>query len=206
MFSPARHCLAWVVLGLGIFPFRLSFSHLGCSVQKYFYQYINWFSRDFMKLPIFSPDDLRTMNYDQPILCILVMALSVTLLFSFPSSTAYAAIVWPGEGNPQDPNTLTSTTPGYIGVSSPGTVSLDGGSVLNGSYIYVGNQTNGSLDIGAGGHVNSGREYPNPPPSPDPEWVLFLSLSSVLCDARRSTWLICIESVELPWSNQPLLI
>jgi T5SS/PEP-CTERM-associated repeat protein len=114
----------------------------------------------------------------------LLLAMAVGLLFG-PGSPTQAAIIWSGDV-PSDPSTWTSTIDGYIGVSSPGMVSVDGGSSLasskgylgynsgstgtatitgtgskwiNTSELYVGSYGSGSLTIEAGGQVSSLRGY-----------------------------------------------
>jgi T5SS/PEP-CTERM-associated repeat protein/autotransporter-associated beta strand protein len=96
--------------------------------------------------------------------------------------TAFAAIVGIGDVNPFDPSMWTSSTTGYIGKISTGTVTIDGenemlsdycylgdnsGSIgtvtvtgknakwTNGKYLYVGNSGSGTLNIEDGGQVFS---------------------------------------------------
>jgi T5SS/PEP-CTERM-associated repeat protein len=113
---------------------------------------------------------------------LMLLLMCAVLFFSCPSSKAPAAIVSSGDVIPADPTTWTSSTIGYIGKSSVGTITIDGGSGLlsniccmgynsgstgtvtvtgtgskwtNRSNIFVGCYGIGILNIEAGGQVNS---------------------------------------------------
>ncbi|MCC6125757.1 MAG: PEP-CTERM sorting domain-containing protein [Pirellulales bacterium] len=120
--------------------------------------------------------------------CRLAMAVGLLiggLLFG-PGSPVQAAIIWSGNVSPSNPATWTSSIDGYIGVSSPGMVSVDGGSSLassrgylgynssstgtatvtgagskwtNSGYLYVGNSGSGALNVETGGQVSSFSGY-----------------------------------------------
>jgi len=71
------------------------------------------------------------------LLVIAVVLCAFPFLF-YPPSMVHAAIVGSGDVNPADPSTWTSNTTGYIGQSSTGIVTVEGGSGLLSKYGYLG--------------------------------------------------------------------
>ncbi len=67
--------------------------------------------------------------------------ISCALLVVISASTARAAITPSGDVIPADPSTWDSSTTGYIGDTSAGTLTVDGGSGLLSLYGYIGNNS-----------------------------------------------------------------
>jgi fibronectin-binding autotransporter adhesin len=117
-------------------------------------------------------------------LCFFAMGLALCLTTFLPCTTAtsHAAIIGTGDVSPSNPATWTSSTTGYIGQSSTGSVTVNGGSGLLNYYGYlairsgssgtvtvtgiystwtvtlgltVGQSGNGILNIEAGGQVSN---------------------------------------------------
>ena len=76
----------------------------------------------------------------------LAALLCAVHLLSCPTSIAHAAIVGTGDVTPTNPATWTSTTDAYIGGSSTGAVTVNGGSGLLSGHCSLG----GSTTIGKG--------------------------------------------------------
>ena len=64
--------------------------------------------------------------------------LGIVVLLVLTAGVAQAAIVGTGDVTPADPATWTSSTTGYIGQNSTGTVTVDGGSRLLSYEGYLG--------------------------------------------------------------------
>jgi T5SS/PEP-CTERM-associated repeat protein/autotransporter-associated beta strand protein len=135
-----------------------------------------------MQFYLFNPIVFVAARRSKFILRTMGMVLCAALFLSCTASIAHAAIAWSGDVQPLDPTTWTSHTDGYIGATSTGAVTLDGGSELlnyrvflgrdpgsNGtatitdsgskwtiySLLRVGYFGSGSLNIEAGGQVSS---------------------------------------------------
>ena len=68
----------------------------------------------------------------------MLQSLTFTLLLVSLCAPAHAVITWTGDIDPNDPNTWTSSTYGYIGKTADGTLTVDGGSGLESKYGYIG--------------------------------------------------------------------
>ena len=63
------------------------------------------------------------------------------------TSIAHASLVWSGDVNPANPSIWTSSTTAYIGKSSMGTITVNGGSTLLSAVSYV------AYDVGSSGVI-----------------------------------------------------
>ena len=93
----------------------------------------------------------------------LGLAFATALLLISLASPTQAAITWSGDLDPTDPTTWTSSTTGYIGKSSTGTITVDGASALrsNGASLGINSGSTGMGTVTGAGSTwtNSGRFY-----------------------------------------------
>jgi fibronectin-binding autotransporter adhesin len=75
------------------------------------------------------------------------------------SASARAAITWNGDIDPSSPTTWTSSTDGYIGKSSDGSIAVDGGSELLSRFGYLGDSSDsaGEVTVSGAGSVWNGK-------------------------------------------------
>ena len=82
--------------------------------------------------------DLAAANRPKLFLQAIAAALFALHVLSCPTSKTYATIIGTGDVYPANPATWTSSTTGYIGQSSTGTVTVNGGSGLLSNDCYLG--------------------------------------------------------------------
>jgi fibronectin-binding autotransporter adhesin len=130
--------------------------------------------------------DVDAANRSELVFVARGVALCAAIFLFYMTATTHATIVGLGDLDPLDPNTWTSSTDGYVGLTSTGTVTVNGGSNLLSRYgyvgydagsmgtvtvtgadskwtarsvLYVGHSGNGTLSIKAGGQVSDDAGY-----------------------------------------------